>query len=130
MVLLRGFSLAASLLVTLLLCIAGYRLGKHLKKRPGPAQVLTEKAVSTLYNLVSDTMGPHNAHWTPYIGTLFLSSLCGSLIGMTGFLRSTTADLSTGLYTSTSNANGGNNSQKNYTNVRFETSSSASIQLD
>ncbi len=36
----------------------------------------------------------------------------------------------TGLYTSTSNANGGNNSQKNYTNVRFETSSSASIQLD
>ena len=51
----------------------------------------------TLYNLVSDTMGPHNAHWTPYIGTLFLSSLCGSLIGMTGFLRSTTADLSTTL---------------------------------
>ena len=43
------------LLVTLLLCIAGYRLGKHLKKRPGPAQVLTEKAVSTLYNLVSSS---------------------------------------------------------------------------
>ena len=90
-------TMLSSLLVTLLLCIAGYRLGKHLKKRPGPAQVLTEKAVSTLYNLVSDTMGPHNAHWTPYIGTLFLSSLCGSLIGMTGFLRSTTADLSTTL---------------------------------
>ena len=90
-------TMLSSLLVTLLLCIAGYRLGNHLKKRPGPAQVLTEKAVSTLYNLVSDTMGPHNAHWTPYIGTLFLSSLCGSLIGMTGFLRSTTADLSTTL---------------------------------
>ena len=90
-------TMLSSLLVTLILCIAGYRLGKHLKKRPGPAQVLTEKAVSTLYNLVSDTMGPHNAHWTPYIGTLFLSSLCGSLIGMTGFLRSTTADLSTTL---------------------------------
>ena len=40
-------TMLSSLLVTLLLCIAGYRLGKHLKKRPGPAQVLTEKAVST-----------------------------------------------------------------------------------
>ena len=51
-------TMLSSLLVTLLLCIVGYRLGKHLKKRPGPAQVLTEKAISTLYNLVSDTMGP------------------------------------------------------------------------
>lgn len=87
----------SSFLVMLLLCIAGCRLGRNLKKRPGPVQVLTEKAVSSLYNLVSDTMGPHNAHWAPYIGTLFLSSLFGSLIGMTGFLRSTTADLSTTL---------------------------------
>ena len=40
-------------------------------------------------------MGPHNAYWTPYIGALFLSSLFGTLIGMTGILRSATADLST-----------------------------------
>ena len=39
-------------------------------------------------------MGAHNAHWTPFIATLFLSSICGSLIGLTGFLRSSTADLS------------------------------------
>jgi F-type H+-transporting ATPase subunit a len=44
--------------------------------------------------MVIDTMGAHNAHWTPFIIVLFLSSICGSLIGMTGFLRSTTADLS------------------------------------
>jgi F-type H+-transporting ATPase subunit a len=50
-----------------------------------------------LYNMVTDTMGAHNAHWTPFIITLFVSSICGSLIGMTGFLRSTTADLSTTL---------------------------------
>jgi F-type H+-transporting ATPase subunit a len=31
--------------------------------------------------------------WVPYIGTIFLSSILGSLIGLTGFLRSTTADL-------------------------------------
>jgi F-type H+-transporting ATPase subunit a len=39
-------------------------------------------------------MGEHNVRWTPYIGTIFLSSICGSLIGTTGFLRSATADLS------------------------------------
>lgn len=82
------------LLVTIILCVSGYLLGKNLKKRPGKAQVLVEKAVTMLYNLVSDTMGAHNVRWAPYIGTLFLSSLLGSLIGMTGFFRSTTADLS------------------------------------
>ena len=40
------------------------------------------------------TMGEHNEHWLPFIITLFLCSICGSLIGMTGFLRSATADLS------------------------------------
>ena len=82
------------LLVTIILCLAGILLGRNLKKRPGPAQTLVEKLVSMLRNLVSDTMGPHNVHWTPFIGTIFLSSLLGSLIGMTGFLKSTTADLS------------------------------------
>lgn len=81
-------------LVTLVLSLAGYFLGKNLKKRPGKLQVLTEKAVMMLHNLVCDTMGKHNAHWTPYIGTIFLSSLLGSFIGLTGFLRSSTADLS------------------------------------
>ena len=48
-----------------------------------------------MHGMVIDTMGAHNAHWTPFIITLCVSSICGSLIGMTGFLRSTTADLST-----------------------------------
>ena len=39
-------------------------------------------------------MGAHNLHWTPFIGTIFLSSICGTFIGLTGFLRSVTADLS------------------------------------
>lgn len=81
-------------LVTLILSLAGYFLGKNLKKRPGKLQVLTEKGVMMLHNLVCDTMGKHNAHWMPYIGTIFLSSLLGSFIGLTGFLRSSTADLS------------------------------------
>ena len=82
------------LLVTVLLCVVGVMLGRNLQKRPGKLQVLTEKGVMMLHNMVCDTMGAHNAGWTPYIGTIFLSSICGSLIGLTGFLRSSTADLS------------------------------------
>lgn len=84
----------SSLLVTLLLCFACVKLGKGLKKRPDGVQVLVEKGVMMMHSMVVDTMGAHNAHWTPFIITLFLSSICGSLIGLTGFLRSSTADLS------------------------------------
>lgn len=82
------------LVVSLILGFAGWYFGKDIKKRPGKMQVLIEKGVSMLQNLVCETMGAHNIGWVPYIGTVFLSSLLGSLIGMTGFLRSTTADLS------------------------------------
>ena len=81
-------------IVTLLLGIAGVLLGRNLQKRPGKLQVLTEKGVEMIRNMVVGTMGEHNAHWTPYIGTIFVSSMVGSLISLTGFLRSTTADLS------------------------------------
>jgi len=84
----------SSFIVTLLLCSAFILLGKDLKKRPDGKQVLVEKGVQMLQNMVADTMGKHNLHWTPFIGTIFLSSICGSFIGLTGFLRSTTADLS------------------------------------
>ena len=84
----------SSFIVTLALCIAAVVLGKNLKKRPGAVQVLVEKGVSMIYGMVADTMGTHNLHWAPFIGTIFLSSICGSLIGLTGFLRSSTADLS------------------------------------
>ena len=82
------------IVVTGILMAAAILLGKNLQKRPGKLQVLIEKGVGMLMNLVSDTMGKHNIGWVPYIGTIFLSSLLGSLIGLTGFLRSTTADLS------------------------------------
>ena len=85
----------SSFVVMLLLCIAAVVLGKDLQKRPGRRQVLVEKGVSMLYDMVESTMGKHNSYWTPYIGALFLSSLCGTLIGMTGILRSATSDLST-----------------------------------
>ncbi len=87
----------SSLIVTVLLMIVGVSLGKHLKKRPDGRQVLVEKGVGMIYSMVVDTMGAHNADWAPFIGTIFLSSICGTFIGLTGFLRSATADLSTTL---------------------------------
>ena len=82
------------LIVTIFLCWACIYFGKNLKKRPDGKQVLVEKGVMMLRNMVAETMGEHNVHWTPFIGTIFLSSICGSFIGLTGFLRSSTADLS------------------------------------
>ena len=84
----------SSLIVTIILCWCFVSLGKNLKKRPDGRQVMLEKGVMMLRNMVVETMGEHNAHWTPFIGTIFLSSICGSFIGLTGFLRSTTADIS------------------------------------
>jgi len=83
----------SSFVVMVLVCIAGVLLGRNLQKRPGAMQVLVEKGVGMIHNMVLDVMGPHNANWTPFIGTIFLSSILGSYIGLTGFLRSTTADL-------------------------------------
>ena len=88
-------TMLTSAVVTLLLCVLGVLLGRNLKKRPGRMQVMVEKGVSVIRGMVSDAMGPHNVRWTPYIATLFLSSLFGTFLGMTGILRSTTADLST-----------------------------------
>ncbi len=82
------------IVVSAILISAMILLGRNLTKRPSGKQVLVEKGVIMMRNMVIETMGEHNVHWTPYIMTIFLSSICGSFIGLTGFLRSTTADLS------------------------------------
>jgi len=84
----------SSLLVTILLVTASILLGRDLKKRPTAIQVLVEKGVAMIYDLTESAMGKHNIGWAPFMGTIFLSSICGSLIGLTGFLRYSTADLS------------------------------------
>lgn len=83
----------SSFLVTVFLCTAFILLGRNLEKRPGKLQVLVEKGVSMITNLTASAMGAHNVHWTPFMGGLFLCSICGSYIGLTGFLRSSTADI-------------------------------------
>ena len=80
--------------VTLFLCLASIYIGKRLKKRPDGLQVMVEKGVMMMQNMVVETMGAHNIRWTPFITTIFLSSIFGTLIGLTGFLRYATADIS------------------------------------
>ena len=80
--------------VTLILCIACIKLGKNLKTHPDGIQVLVEKGVDMIYGLTTSAMGEHNAHWAPFMGTIFLCSITSSYIGLTGFLRSATADVS------------------------------------
>ncbi|MBQ4381507.1 MAG: F0F1 ATP synthase subunit A [Oscillospiraceae bacterium] len=85
----------SSFVVMLIICTAAFILGRNPQKRPGTRQALAEKFVEWMYSLVEDTMGKHNSYWTPYIAALFLSSILGTYIGMTGFLRAATSDLST-----------------------------------
>ena len=80
--------------VSVLLIILAALATRKLSKRPGKFQVVVEKLVTMLYDLVEGTMGKHNLKFAPYIGTLFLCSIFGTLIGMTQVFRSTTADLS------------------------------------
>ncbi len=79
---------------TIILIILAVTLTRRITKRPGKIQVLLEKVIGMLYNLVESTMGKHNIRFAPYIGTLFVSSIFGSIIGMTQIFRSSTADLS------------------------------------
>ena len=88
-------TMISSLVVMIALIVAAYFLGRNLTLRPSRRQVLVEKGVSTLYNFVGETMGEHNLPFAPYIGALFLSSVGGTLIGMTQVFRAATADLST-----------------------------------
>lgn len=86
-------TMVSSLIVTILLCTAFILLGRNLQKRPGKMQVLVEKGVTMITDLTASAMGKHNVHWTPFMGCLFLSSIFGSYIGLTGFLRPSTADI-------------------------------------
>ena len=86
------------LIVSILLLVVGLAVHsavkKSDKKKPSGFLVIVEKLVGMLRNVVRDTMGEHNMKFVPYIGTLFLCSMIGTLVGMTQIFRSTTADLS------------------------------------
>ena len=67
-----------------------------LQKIPTGQQALLEKAIQMADGLVEQTMGPGCEGYTPYLVTLFLSSVLGTLVSLAG-LRPVTADLNTTL---------------------------------
>ena len=77
----------------LLLCIF---LTHRMEKIPKGKQAFAEKAVLMIDSLVDSTMGEGCRAFSPYIMTLMMSSLFGSLASLF-WMRSTTADLNTTL---------------------------------
>lgn len=85
------------LIVTLLLLVVSLILTHKMEKIPHKkTQLLAEKIVITIDNLVESTMGKRYMAFAPYMMTLFASSVFGSLISLVG-LRSTTQDFNTTL---------------------------------
>jgi F-type H+-transporting ATPase subunit a len=81
-------------IIMAVLVILSIWLTRGLKVRnPSKKQLVLEKLVTMLYDLVKDTMGDGYQTFAPYIGTLFLLSIVGSLSSLTG-MRPYTADLS------------------------------------
>lgn len=68
----------------------------NLQKIPKGKQALIEKAILMVDGLVEQNMGKGCQSYAPYIVTLLLSSVLGSLVSLIG-LRSVTADLNTTL---------------------------------
>lgn len=69
-------------------------LTRGLKTRkPSKRQLALEKAAAMLYGMVKDNMGEKYMSFAPYIGTLFVFSIVGSLTSLLG-MRPITADLS------------------------------------
>ncbi len=86
--------LVVGILLTVIALVVNNAVKKGDKRKPSGFLVIVEKLVGMLRNVVRDTMGEHNMRFLPYIGTIFLCSIFGTLIGMTQIFRSTTGDLS------------------------------------
>lgn len=71
-------------------------LTHNMKKIPKGKQVIAEKLVLALDNLVEETMGKDKMKFAPYIGAIFIYSATCSLSSLVG-LRPPTADLNTTL---------------------------------
>lgn len=86
-----------SLIVTALIFVICLILTHKMEKIPTKwTQIVAEKLVIAVDDMVISTMGERNANFSPYIMTLMFNSILGSLIGLVG-LRSTTADITTTL---------------------------------
>lgn len=84
-----------SWIVILIILVLSIILTRNLKKIPtSKIQLIAEKLIVIMDNLVISIMGESNVKYTPYIITLMASSILGSLISLIG-LRSVTSDINT-----------------------------------
>ena len=82
-------------LVVIVISLICFFLGRKLTLRnPSRRQIVAEKLVMMLSDLVKTTMGSHNLFFIPYIGALFSYSILCSLSGLFG-LRAPTGDINT-----------------------------------
>lgn len=94
-------TVVVSWIIIAALALISYLLTRNLKKVPtSKVQIFLEFAISSLNNMVTDTMGEKTVrripNIVPYLGSLFLFFACSNLIGLLGF-RSPTTDLDTTL---------------------------------
>lgn len=81
-------------IVMAFIIILCFYLTRNLQKIPKGKQVIVEKLVMFFYNMVEGSMGAGKEKYVPYIGSLFLLSICSSLSSLFT-LRPPTADLNT-----------------------------------
>jgi F-type H+-transporting ATPase subunit a len=87
-------SVTVQWVVMLFLATLFFVLGRNLKIKPeGKRQAIAEMLVGTFSNMVKENMGVTYSKYTPYIGCLFMFSLCLSLSCLFGF-RPPTSDVS------------------------------------
>lgn len=87
-------SVVNSWLVLIIVTLACLWLTKDMSvTNPGKRQIIAEKLVVAVKELVESNMGTEWAYMTPFIATVFAFSCCSSVMSVTG-LRSPTADFS------------------------------------
>lgn len=78
-------------LIAVLACVFGFMTHKMEKVPTKKRQIIAEWIVNTFHNLLDDTMGKEFRKFTPYVATIFIFSICGSLLSLLG-LRPMTGD--------------------------------------
>lgn len=87
-------SIVIGFVLVVLISVFVIWLTSGMKRIPTKKQVVAEWIVTTVNNMVKDNMGPSFVKaYAPYIATIFVFSITGSLISLLG-LRSMTADAS------------------------------------
>lgn len=87
-------TIVASWVIVALLGLVFWYLGRDLKVRPETKrQLVAEKLIGVLNNLIDDTMGQGMRRFAPYIGALFCFSICSSLSSLVG-AKPPTSDVS------------------------------------